>query len=331
MFTSLIVQPLFNVLVFIYALIPGHDFGLAVILFTIVIRLLMWPLVKKQLHQTKVMRKLQPELKQIRKKSKGNKQKEHLMTLELYKERGVKPLGSIGVLIIQAIILFGLFLGLRRVVDDPGAIISLTYEPLRNLPWMQQLAGNISLFDETLFGIVDLTRAATSREGIYIPALIIVFLTAVVQYYQSKQLLPNDKDARGLRQILKDVSEGGQPDQQEMQAAVSRAMVIFLPAIIFFATLGFPAALGLYWLVGGIVAIIQQSIILREDEIEMEAIANEPTKKVRKIADIPEAEVVAKQASAPTSAETSTTKISSSTPKKSKKGGKKKAHKKRRK
>jgi YidC/Oxa1 family membrane protein insertase len=56
-FTTLIVQPIFNLLVLIYALLPGHNFGLAIILFTIVVRLLLWPLVKKQLHQAKAMRR----------------------------------------------------------------------------------------------------------------------------------------------------------------------------------------------------------------------------------------------------------------------------------
>lgn len=292
MFTTLIVQPIFNLLVLVYALIPGHNFGLAIILFTIIIRLLMWPLVKKQLHQTKVMRKLQPELREIKKKAKGNRQKEQLMILELYKERGVNPIGTIGILIPQAIILFGLYLGLSRVVKDPNEIVNFAYMPLQNLGWMQELARNITLFDETLFGFVDLTKAASSAAGVYVPALIIVFLTAVVQYYQSKQLLPDAKDARKLRHILKAAGEGEQADQQEVQAAVSRSMVFFLPAIIFFVTLGFPAALGLYWLVGGIVAIIQQSIILREDEAEMEAIADEPVAKKRDLKNIPEAEVV---------------------------------------
>jgi YidC/Oxa1 family membrane protein insertase len=50
MFTTLIVQPIFNLLIFIYAILPGHNFGAALIIFTIVIRLLMWPLVKRQLH-----------------------------------------------------------------------------------------------------------------------------------------------------------------------------------------------------------------------------------------------------------------------------------------
>ena len=66
MFTTIIVQPIFNLLVLIYAILPGHNFGLSLIIFTIIIRLLLWPLVKKQLHQTKLMRKLQPEIKKIK-------------------------------------------------------------------------------------------------------------------------------------------------------------------------------------------------------------------------------------------------------------------------
>ena len=60
MFTTFIVQPIFNLLVLIYALLPGHNFGLAIIIFTIIIRLLMWPLVKKQLHHAKAIRELGP-------------------------------------------------------------------------------------------------------------------------------------------------------------------------------------------------------------------------------------------------------------------------------
>ena len=71
LFDTLIVQPIFNLLIAIYGLVPGGDFGVALIIFTILVRLIMWPLVKKQLHQTKVMRKIQPELKKIKAKAKG--------------------------------------------------------------------------------------------------------------------------------------------------------------------------------------------------------------------------------------------------------------------
>ena len=101
MFTALIVKPIFNLLVLIYALIPGHNFGLAIILFTILVRILMWPLIKKQLHQAKAMRELQPELKRIKLAAKGDRQKESMMMMELYKEREINPFSSIGLLIVQ--------------------------------------------------------------------------------------------------------------------------------------------------------------------------------------------------------------------------------------
>src|SRR5579884_2599742 len=158
MFTTLIVKPIFNLLVLIYAIIPGHNFGIALIIFTIIIRLLLWPLLKKQLHQAKAMKDLQPEIKKIKKEAKGNKQKESQMLMELYKERGINPFATFPTLIVQLIVLIGLYSGLRRVISDPHAIVTFAYPFLQHLGWMKHLAHNIHAFDETLFGIVNLNR-----------------------------------------------------------------------------------------------------------------------------------------------------------------------------
>ncbi len=292
MFTTLIVQPIFNLLVLIYALIPGHNFGLSLIIFTIVIRLLLWPLVKKQLHQAKAMKKLQPEIRKIKQATKGNRQKESLMLMELYKERGINPFGTIPTLIVQLIVLIGLYSGLRRIIQDPHNIVSFAYPTLQHLPWMEQWSHNIHLFDDTLFGLVDLSRAALgSGGGIYWPAMLLVAGSAVAQFFQSKQLLPGDKESRGLRAILKEAGAGKQADQSEVNAAVGRSTVYLLPAMIFLFTVNLASALSLYWLVGGITAFIQQSIVLGKDETEMEAIADKSGKK--DVRAIPEAEVVA--------------------------------------
>lgn len=290
MFTTFVVQPIFNLFVLIYGLLPGHNFGLAIILFTIVIRLLMWPLVKKQLHQTKVMRKLQPELKKIKAASKGDRQKESKLLMELYKERGVNPLSAFPTLIVQFIVLIGLYSGLQKVIHDPHNVISFAYPSLQHLPWLQHLAQNIHAFDNTLFGVVDLSKSALGgKAGVYWPAMIIVLGSAVTQYYQSKQLLPTTKDARSLRAILKQASDGKQADQSEVNAAVGRSTRFLFPVLIFITTVNFPSALGLYWFVGGLVAYIQQAIVLRDDETEMEALADKP---VRDTSKIPEAEVI---------------------------------------
>lgn len=290
MFTTLIVQPIFNLLVLIYALLPGHNFGLSLIIFTIIIRLLLWPMVKKQLHQARAMRALQPEIKKIKQATKGDRQKESQMLMELYKEKGINPLGTMPTLIIQLLVLIGLYSGLRRIIEDPQTLVTFAYPALQHLPWMEHIAHNIHDFDNTLFGVVDLSRAALNKGGgIYWPAMMIVVGSAVAQFFQGKQLLPTDKDQRSLRSILKQAGGGKQADQSEINAAVGRSTMYFLPVMIFIFTVNIPSALGLYWLVGGVVAFIQQSIILREDETELEAIADKPS---RDVSAIPEAEIV---------------------------------------
>jgi YidC/Oxa1 family membrane protein insertase len=290
MFTTLIVQPIFNLLVLIYALLPGHNFGLSLIIFTIVIRVLLWPLIKKQLHQAKGMRALQPEIKKVKLAAKGNRQKESQLLMELYKERGINPFATFPTLIVQLIILIGLYSGLRRVISDPHNLISFAYPSLQHLPWMQQLAHNIHRFDDTLFGVVNLGRSAVGPAGLYLPAMVIVLGSAFAQYFQTKQLMPSDKQKRGLRAILKDAGSGKQADQSEVNAAVMSSTRFLLPVMIFVFTVNLAAALSLYWLVGGIVAYIQQSVVLNKDETEMEALADKPSKDV---AAIPEAEIVA--------------------------------------
>ena len=279
MFQTLIVQPIFNLLVFIYALLPGHNFGVAIILFTIVVRLLMWPLIKKQLHQVKMMRKIQPELKRVKKAANGDKQKESMLMLELYKERGINPFGQIGVLILQIPILLGLYLGLQKILKDPEQLVSFAYPFLQDLSWMKELAGNIHLFDTTLLGVIDLTRPAFGPEGLYWPGLLIVVGSAVAQFYQSKQLAPDDKDARGLRAILRDAKTGKQADQGEVNAAMARSTRYLLPALVLLFTIHIASALSLYWLVSGLVAFVQQTIALRDDATEMDKLADGDTPK----------------------------------------------------
>lgn len=279
MFEILVVKPLFNLLVLIYALIPGHNFGVAIILFTILIRFLMLPLLKKQLHHAKAIRELQPELKKIKAATKGDKQKESQLVMELYKERQVSPFGSLGILIVQFVILIGLYSGLRRVVGNPQAFIDGTYGFIRNLPWMQTLSADPSQFDATLLGFIDLTKPALSNGVWYFPGLLLVVGSAIAQFFQSSQLMPKGQDSRSLRTILKDASSGKQADQTEVNAAVMRGTRYLLPIGILVITLNIPSALSLYWLVGGLVAFMQQSRILKQDETELEEVADKSDKK----------------------------------------------------
>ena len=289
MFTHLIVQPIFNLLVLIYALLPGHNFGLSLIIFTIIVRLLMWPLVKRQLRQTKLMRKLQPELREIKKKAAGDRTKESALMMELYKENGVNPLATFPTLIVQLVILLGLYSGLRKVIDDPAQIVKFAYPGLQHLSWMKHIGMHLTEFDDTLFGFVNLKRSALGSST-YVPALLLVIGSAAIQFLTSRQLMPIDKNARKLRDILKGAGSGQQTDQAEVNAAVGRSTQYFIPLMVFLFTVNLPAALSLYWLTGGIVAYIQQAIALREDEEELERLADKPLK--RDVSKIAEAEVV---------------------------------------
>lgn len=291
MFTTFIVQPIFNLLVLIYSIIPGHNFGVALIVFTVIIRMLMWPLVKRQLRQTKLMRKLQPELKRIKKEAKGNRQQESTMMMELYKERGVNPFATIPILIVQLIILIGLYSGLNKVIHHPEEIYNFAYPFLQHLDWLKHVSSDPAAFDNTLFGLIDLSRSALGPAGTYLPALLLVLGSAGIQFMTSRQLMPVDKDARKLRDILKSAGNSGEKaDQAEVNTAVARSTQYVIPFMVFIFTVNLPAALSLYWLTGGLVAFIQQSIALRDDEADMEKIANSPSRDVSQIA---EAEIVA--------------------------------------
>jgi YidC/Oxa1 family membrane protein insertase len=278
MFNTLIVQPIFNILTFIYALIPGHNFGLAIILFTFVARFALYPLLKKQLRHTKAMRDLQPEIKKIKAETKGNRQQESLMTMQLYKEREVKPLAYLGLMVLQLIIFLALFSGLNRIVGDPAQVYRFSYEPIQNISVMQELRDDPSVFDNTLFGAIDLGRAAIEEgQSFYFPAFLLVLGSSLIQFFQIRQTMPSSKDGRKLRDILQDANSGKKADNAEVNAAMGRNMAYILPVVIFVITIGFAAALSLYWFVGGLIAYLQQRHLLKQDEY---ALLDEPTAEV---------------------------------------------------
>jgi YidC/Oxa1 family membrane protein insertase len=276
MFTTIIVQPIFNLLVLIYALIPGHNFGLAIILFTILMRLLMWPLVRKQLHHAKAMRDLQPELKKIKAAAHGDRQQESKLTMELYKEKEINPFASIGIVIVQLPIIIGLYSSIRRLINHPHQIVDFSYPFVQHLSWIRTLSHDIHKFDSSLFGLVNLTRTASEHGHIYWPAMIIVLASAGAQYLQSKQLMPKSADQRSLRTIMRDAGSGNKTDQSEVNAAITRGTVFFIPAIVLLVSLNLAVALPLYWLVSSTVAYLQQARVLERDVTEAEEIADKP-------------------------------------------------------
>lgn len=278
-FELLVVQPLFNLLMLLYAVIPGGDFGISIIIFTILLRLVLHPLVKRQLHQTKAMRKLQPELERIKKQTKGNRQLQGMQMMELYKKHGVSPFRSIGIILVQLPILLALYLVIQIFTLHRDQLAKYTYDFLENIGAIKHIVEHPEAFNEKLLGVVDLTRHAISANGIDFILVALAVAAAVGQYIQSKQTMPQQGSGKKLRQILAEAAEGKEADQSEINGAVMSKMIIFLPFIMLVVMLNLPGAIALYYAVTTIVAVIQQTMILRQDEEEMEEMVDHPAKK----------------------------------------------------
>ena len=295
-FDVIIVQPIFNALMVLYGLIPGGDFGVAIILFTILVRLLMWPLVKKQLHQVKAMRKLQPELVKLKKKAKGNRQLEGMMMLELYKKHNVNPFRTIGILLVQLPIFIGLYHVIQIFTMHREDIERFAYAPLENWAPVRQLIDSPNLFNEYLFGIVDLTQRAISSTGVS-PFLIFLAVGAgLLQFISSKQTMPQQDNKKGLRQVMAEAAEGKQADQSEINGIVMQKMVKILPIFMTVIMLTLPGAIALYYAVSTAVAVLQQHILLKRDEEELEDIADEGDDDQKKKKSAKQREAQAKKA-----------------------------------
>jgi len=281
-FDILIVQPIFNLLIGLYSIIPGGDFGISLVIFTILVRFALFPLVKRQLHQTQAMKKMQPELKRIKARTKGNKQQESMMMLELYKKHGVNPFRSIGILLIQLPIFIALYNVIRIFTQHRDEIAKYTYDFMEPLGPIQHLIQHPDQFNEKLLGIVDLTKTAFSNQGVDFVLVILAIIAAGTQYIMSKQTMPQTESKKRIRDVMAEAADGKNADQSEMNAVVMGKMVKILPLFMFFIMISVPGALALYYSVSNIVAVIQQSVLLKKDEEELEELADEPSVKPAK-------------------------------------------------
>ncbi|MBR3253093.1 membrane protein insertase YidC, partial [Candidatus Saccharibacteria bacterium] len=177
----IIVRPIVNIQFMIFNLV--HDFGVAIIIFAVLVKLCMLPLTKRQLMQTRLMRKIQPELTQIRKNCNGNKQLESIQTMDLYKRYNVKPFSSILTLLIQLPIFIAIFSAIRviatpmptdNLMNRAYEIVAYEGSEIRTLEEKQEVyladLNNSEIpaeekaeydFHPQLFGVIDLTARAS--------------------------------------------------------------------------------------------------------------------------------------------------------------------------
>ena len=288
LFEIFITQPIFNLLLTIYNFVG--DFGIAIILFTIIVRLAMWPITKSQLHQTKLMRKLQPELKKIKQETKGNKQLESIRMFDLYRKNNVKPFRSVLSLFIQLPIFLTLFSVVRIISVQQSEIPKFVYAPVANFPKVKEIIDKPESFSPKLFNTIRLSETAVpvnSKSAAFLFAIAI--LSSLTQWYSIKQTM-GKSNGRKIRDIMREASQGKEADQAEMNQIVSRQMSFMMPAMMFFAMINFYGALNFYYFVTNLVQIVQQWYIFSVDKKELKEIADEKTSK--KIKNAKEAKII---------------------------------------
>ena len=228
-FNILIYKPLLNLLVLLYHYLPGHDFGLAIIIITVLVRVALYPLNLQAIKAQKALQEIQPKIQEIQKKYKHDKEKLTKATLELYQKGKVNPLSGCLPLLIQLPVLIALFWvfqkGLRPA--EMAKLYSFVPNP-----------GQIAPF---FLGILDLSKP-------YIPLAI---LSGVLQFFQTKMMTP------------KTPKTGGKSDMSTMMQS---QMTILFPFFTVILLLRLPSAIALYWLITSLFSIFQQYLILKNQK-----------------------------------------------------------------
>ena len=313
----IVVRPIVNILFVIFNLV--HDFGLAIIIFTVLVKLLMLPLTKKQLNQTKLIRKIQPELTQIKKNCKGNKQLESLQTMDLYKRYNVKPFASILTLIIQLPIFIAIFSAIRVIAtplpqdnlnNRAYEIVAYDGSEIKNLEEKQKIylddLQNKDIpaeekasydFQPQLFGVINLDVKASdvlmgkfSWSALFI--LVCAVMASVVQYFATKQQMPSGKSEKKkkFRDILKEAKDGKEIDEADISSMTTGQMSAMMPIMMFIIMFNLNGALAFYYFLSNIITVIQQKIVLKKVDSEIDAATDKAV--LKELRNIKEAEVV---------------------------------------
>ncbi len=317
----LIVRPITNILFVVYGLVG--DFGLAIILFTVLVKICLWPLMKRQLHQTRMIRKIQPELAEIKKNCNGNRQLESLQMMELYKRNNIKPFRSMLTVLLQLPIFIALYTAVRvmvqptlddnldkraypivRQLEGVNHVIELqepylaqvkTYTAWRNDPDRDESnppETPVYNFHPKLFNLVNLDARPGFTSVSSLIILAFALASAFSQYWISNQQNPSKKsqNSRTLRELMREASNGKEPDQSELNAITSRQMSKIMPVMMLLIMINLPGALVFYYLISNLITGVQQKYILNKKVDAMEIAADK--KIIRELNNIEEAVVV---------------------------------------
>jgi YidC/Oxa1 family membrane protein insertase len=232
---DLILNPFITVITLLYSVF-GNSAVLAIILFTILVRVLMYPLSVQQMRSSKAMQELQPEMKKMQDKYKNDREKLAQEQMRLYREHGVNPLGGCLPLLIQFPIWIGLYQAINHALAaTPLQLIDLSGRFL--VPGLDRLVPLNNVF----MGI-DLTQAPTANP---VYALVLPVLVLITSWLQSKMITPPSMP-----------SEDGKPNQAQ---AMTQSMTTVMPIMMGMFSLSFSVGLSIYFIVSNVISIVQYS------------------------------------------------------------------------
>ncbi len=225
-FTVVFYQPILNLLVFLYNTAAFYDFGVAIILLTIVIKLILWPLGKKAIKSQKSLQDLQPKIEELKKQYANDKAGLSKATMDMYKDNKVNPFSSCLPLLVQLPFLWAVFRVFRDGVNNK---LDLVY-PFISKP---------EAINTVFLGFVDLGK----------PNVYLAVLAGLAQFVQAKMLVTKKPAIK---------SEGSK--DESMAAMMNQQMLYFMPAITIFIGISLPGGLTLYWFVLTALTALQQFI-----------------------------------------------------------------------
>jgi len=228
-FYPTIYQPLYNILIFLYNNLAFHDFGIAIIIITLILKVILMPLSKKQIESQKKLQELQPKIKEIQNKNKGNKEKQSQELMKFYKENKTNPFGGCLPMIIQLIFLIAIY---RVFFSISSNNLNVQNEVL------YPFVANPGQINNMFIGLVNLAK----------PSIVLAILAAAAQFYQTKMLMAKQK-------LTAPSKDGKSPDFSQI---MNKQMLYLGPALTLFIGIKFPAGLALYWLVSTLFVIGQQ-------------------------------------------------------------------------
>lgn len=226
-------QPIFNLLIWLYNVLPFADIGFAIIATTVIIKLILFPLTYRSLKSQKDLREIQPKIKQIREELKDDREKMAQELMAVYKEHNVNPLASCLPLLLQIPVFFALFRVLQAGLQDVDETILY--------PFIQ----DPGMVDMVFLGLIDLGQ-------ISIPLAV---LAAISQYFQAKQTI--------VERPAAEVRDKEPARDEDMLASMNKTMVYFVPVItLVFGATSLPGGVMLYWLFTTIITIISYRMFL---------------------------------------------------------------------